>query len=125
MSTHINIIKSAHNKQNIAIRSCDMVMSVAKKNPQIKADICNSYNTAEALALVSEYRTQLRMPCFQCPQPGEQSGRGYIAPLNPQSLSGGSTSISLISADTLVRVVTGQGYVSPSAPSHRGVQYSL
>ncbi len=70
-------------------------------------------------------RTQLRMPCFQCPQPGEQSGRGYIAPLNPQSLSGGSTSISLISADTLVRVVTGQGYVSPSALSYHRVQYGL
>lgn len=59
------------------------------------------------------------IPCPKRPSPGTQLGRGYTEPQISQSWSARSTSITVMSADTLVRVLTGQGYVSLLA---RGLQ---
>lgn len=52
------------------------------------------------------------VPCPKCPSPGTQLGRGYTEPQISQDCSPGSTSITVMEVDKLVRVVTRQGYVS-------------
>lgn len=52
------------------------------------------------------------VPCPQRPSLGTQLGRGYTEPRISQGWSAGLTSITVMLADRLVRVVTGQGYMS-------------
>ena len=50
--------------------------------------------------------------CPKCPSLGTRLGRGHTEPPNAQGPNVRSASITLMPTDTLVRVVTGQGYVS-------------